>query len=70
MLIKPVLHIVLIVHLPNAMIDKPLNISKHHYSTQVELHQQPKQKETLKYNYITTEELIELNSQKYQDIQW
>lgn len=70
MLIKPVLHIVLIVHLPNATIDKPLNISKHDYSTQVELSQQLKQKETLKYNYITTEELIESNSQKYQDIQW
>jgi len=67
---KPIACCVIIVCLPDA---KPVNnvtFSKADYITSKEVCQQPSEKNTLEYNYITTENLIQENNNKYQDILW
>ena len=56
-----------IVGLPNVN-DIKTSISKLDYTIPYAECQQPKQQNTLDYNYIKTEDLLELNNSKYQKI--
>ncbi len=56
-----------IVGLPNAN-DIKTSISKLDYTIPYAECQQPKQQNTLDYNYIKTKDFIETNNQKYQDL--
>ena len=58
-----------IVGLPNVN-DIKTSISKLDYTIPYAECQQPKQQNTLDYNYIKTEDLLELNNSKYQKILW
>lgn len=57
-----------IVSLTNAKIDNSVFISKLDYTMPYTNCQNEKFKSTLEYNYLTTEELIKSNIDKYQNI--
>ena len=59
-----------IVGLPTASDVKLTSISKLDYTTPYKHCQTTKFKNSLDYNYIKSQELIESNNQKYQDILW
>jgi hypothetical protein len=59
-----------IVGLPDANFIESMTISKLDYTTPFKTCQVEKQKNTMEYNYITTEELLESNNKKYQEILW
>jgi len=61
---------VVLVGLPNADFVQLTKISKLDYTLPYTECQETKEKNTLEYNYITTEELLESNNKKYQDILW
>lgn len=60
---------VVLVSLSDPSVIKPIT-SKFDYTLPYAECQPEKQKNTLEYNYITTEELIESNNKKYQDLLW
>jgi hypothetical protein len=57
-----------IVSLSNASFDYQYSFSKPDYTIPYNDCQMEKQKNTIEYNYIKTQDLIETNNQKYQDI--
>ena len=59
-----------IVCLPNADFIKSMTISKPDYIIPYSDCQIENYKNTIEYNYIKMEDLIESNKQKYQDIFW
>lgn len=61
---------VVLVGLPNADFVQLTTISKLDYTLPYAECQQTKEKNTLEYNYITTEELLESNNKKYQELLW
>lgn len=48
--------------------DFTIRVNKHDYTTPYNDCQLEQEKNTLEYNYITTEEFIQNNHKKYQDI--
>jgi hypothetical protein len=47
-----------------------INLNKPDYTTTIQICQQHNNKNSINYNYIKSEELIESNIEKYQDIIW
>ena len=66
MLDKSFIWPMVIVSLPTAN-HYDLSFSKHDYTAYYNFCQQPN-KNTLEYNYIKSQELLEINNKKYQDI--
>lgn len=69
MIIKPVFWFVVIVGLPDANYNF-VPTSKLDYTVPYDTCQQRKNKNTMEFNYITNEEVIESNIQKYQELLW
>lgn len=67
-MLKPIVYCI-IVSLPEAYCTSLVTCSKYDYITNSMVCQQ-NEKSTLEYNYITSEELIESNNNKYQEIFW
>lgn len=59
-----------LVGLPDANLINSMTISKLDYTMQGNECQAEKYKNTLEYNFIKTEDLLESNNRKYQDILW
>ena len=59
-----------LVGLPNANVVQTITISKLDYTMVYNECQAEKYKNTMDFNYITTQELIESNNKKYQDLLW
>ena len=61
---------VVLVSLPSVNLIDSITINKPDYTLPYVECQEEKYKNTMNFNYITTEELLESNSKKYQDILW
>ena len=68
MIIKQLLWSAVLVGLPDADVVKTITISKLDYTIPSTDCQQTKEKNTMDFNYITNEELIEHNHKKYDSI--
>ena len=70
MIIKQLVWPMVLVGLPDANVVQTMTISKLDYTMPCCDCQTEKYKNTMEFNYITTEELIESNNKKYQGLLW
>lgn len=68
MIIKQLVWPMVLVGLPDANVVQTMTISKLDYAMPFYHCKNEEYKNTIEYNYITTEELLESNNNKYQDI--